>query len=77
MTRAKEAVFTGRMLNAQVAKDWGMRFKLASLARHLHLISLIGLVDYVAEAPSTAYNRALELAAEMAGSGAHIVSDNA
>lgn len=49
LTRAKEAVFTGRMLNAQVAKDWG-------------------LVDYVAEAPATAYNRALELAAEMAGS---------
>ncbi|CAE6503279.1 unnamed protein product [Rhizoctonia solani] len=49
LTRAKEAVFTGRMLSAQVAKEWG-------------------LVDYVSESPSMAYDRALELAAEMAGS---------
>ncbi|QRV86116.1 enoyl-CoA hydratase/isomerase family protein [Ceratobasidium sp. AG-Ba] len=48
LTRAKEAVFTGRMLDAQVAKEWG-------------------LVDYVADVPMTAYDRALELAAEMAG----------
>ncbi|ELU43848.1 enoyl-CoA hydratase [Rhizoctonia solani AG-1 IA] len=45
LTRAKEAVFTGRMLSAQVAKEWG---------GYQH--------------PSTAYDRALELAAEMAGS---------
>ncbi|KAG8714198.1 hypothetical protein FRC09_017892 [Ceratobasidium sp. 395] len=48
LTRAKEAVFTGRMLDAHVAKEWG-------------------LVDYVADAPTTAYSRALELASEMAG----------
>ncbi|KAG9127509.1 hypothetical protein FRC07_012918 [Ceratobasidium sp. 392] len=48
LTRAKEAVFTGRMLDAHVAKEWG-------------------LVDYVADAPMTAYSRALELASEMAG----------
>ncbi|CEL52446.1 hypothetical protein RSOLAG1IB_00987 [Rhizoctonia solani AG-1 IB] len=49
LTRAKEAVFTGRMLTSQVAREWG-------------------LVDYVSEHPNTAYDRALELAAEMAGS---------
>ena len=62
------------MLDAHVAKDWGMRSRLVSLAHHLLFISFTGLVDYVAEAPATAYNRALELAAEMAGSGAHVVS---
>lgn len=32
-------------------------------------MSRTGLVDYVSEPSSTAYSRALELAAEMAGSG--------
>ncbi|KAG8769119.1 hypothetical protein FRC12_005152 [Ceratobasidium sp. 428] len=65
LTRAKEAVFTGRMLDAHVAKEWGGYLKTKVWRIYSH--PFLGLVDYVADAPTTAYSRALELASEMAG----------
>jgi len=49
MTKAKELIFTGRMMDAEAALAFG-------------------LVDYVAESSSTAFDRAIELAREISTS---------
>ncbi|KAK7032050.1 hypothetical protein VNI00_013419 [Paramarasmius palmivorus] len=63
MTKAKELIFTGRELTAHQAQELGTStpYKLNIFAK-LHS----GLVDYVAASGTTAFQRALELADEMA-----------
>ncbi|KAH7105433.1 ClpP/crotonase [Auriculariales sp. MPI-PUGE-AT-0066] len=49
LPKAKDLIFTGRMLNATEALEWGV-------------------VDYIAETPQSAFDRALQLAKDMSGS---------
>jgi methylglutaconyl-CoA hydratase len=70
LSRAKDMIFTGRMLNAHEAEKWGkIAFLGGFISRMLTFRTHVGIVDYVSEPSSTAYDRALLLAQEMSTSG--------
>jgi methylglutaconyl-CoA hydratase len=57
-SKAKDLIFTGRLLTAKEAYEWGMD---SSRLERSKLTSL-GLVDYISEPGSTAFDKALSLA---------------
>lgn len=67
LPKAKDLIFTGRMLNAVQALEWGGCSHVSSRSSSYSLIPT-GVVDYVAEGPQSAYDRALQLAKDMSGS---------
>lgn len=66
-SKAKTLIFTGRMLTAQEALEWGMQ--LFFLMVDLMLMDCSGVVDVVSDSSSTAYDAALQLAKEINQSG--------
>lgn len=69
--KAKDLIFTGRMMTAQEAHAFGTT--VSSSNHHclpkLTVACIIGLIDYVADPSSTAFERALQLAEQIATSG--------
>lgn len=69
--KAKDLIFTGRMMAAQEAHAFGT----AALSPNYQCLSklivlcIIGLIDYVADPSSTAFERAVQLADQIATSG--------
>jgi methylglutaconyl-CoA hydratase len=68
--KAKDLIFTGRMMNAHEAHAFGA-YKIFTTCWYTDWGSAgLGLVDYVAHPPSTAFDRALELAEQISTGGA-------
>lgn len=69
LAKAKDLIFTGKMMNANEAHAFGGYHHVHNL--RVRLTSLcVGLIDYVAEPSSTAFDRALELANQISTGGA-------
>ena len=77
LAKAKDLIFTARVLTAQQAHEFGMPcvyvFRSGSgLIRPLRL----GVVDYVSSPETTGYDRALQLAGEISTSGMRFSSSS-
>jgi methylglutaconyl-CoA hydratase len=67
MSKAKNLIFTARILTAQEALQWGSETSLTLL--FLLMAVNIGVVDYVSSPSTSAVDRAVELAREITKSG--------
>jgi methylglutaconyl-CoA hydratase len=66
-SKAKDLIFTARMLTASEAHEWGKLGFFDTVQYRDRMRA--GLVNYVASPGATAFERALELAAEIAKNG--------
>jgi len=66
-SKAKDLIFTARMLNAQEALDWGTSLYLIRPTQPLMLC--LDLVNYVSEPGKTGFDRSLELASLIVKNG--------
>lgn len=65
--RAKDLIFTARMLSATEALEWG-EYLCISVA--LSAYRSTGLVDYISSPESDAFERAVQLASQISNNGA-------
>jgi methylglutaconyl-CoA hydratase len=67
LSKAKDLIYTARTLTAAEALGWGKIF----LCKRSHLSQLgnTGLVDYVSEEGTSAFDRAVKLAGMMSSNG--------
>ena len=72
MSKAKDLIFTGRTLTAVEAENFGARRdSLQKLV--MPILAFAGLVDYVSKEGTSAIDRALTLANDIAANGAFMI----
>lgn len=67
LSKAKDLVFTARMLTAVEALEWGEHNAFGTV--FLSTNAALGVVDYISTPSSSAYDRALQLAQDIAKNG--------